>query len=334
MNTDVPLLGLDIGGTYVRAALGRGPQIIATRAATWPYGFSPTEELNFIADLALDLIDKTGIDEPVHGAGVSLAALLDGEGRVADWPNRPAWRGLAFRSLLESRLTMPIVVEDDANATALAELRYGAGRGYRHLLVMVVGTGTGAGLVLNGCLYRGAHGWAGEFGHLSVLPDGPACPCGNRGCLQMMASGRALERIADRGGLSGVEALTTAAKEGETWAEEALSDCGRWLGFAAANVVNLLDLEAVIVGGGLSVLGPPFWSTLSKTLQAGLLNPTHREVALHRAALADRAGVLGAIILAQQLINPHGSRLENTHGKSVGSISGPGGHRCLLGDFE
>lgn len=309
MNTDVPLLGLDIGGTYVRSAVGLGPRIIATQAASWPYGLSPTEELNFIAELALDLIDKTGINEPVQGAGVSLAALLDEEGRVADWPNRPQWRQLDFRSLLESRLTMPIVVEDDANATALAECKYGAGRGYRHLLVMVVGTGTGAGLILDGFLYRGAHGWAGEFGHVSVLPDGPACPCGNRGCLQMMASGRALERIADHGGLGGVEALTIAAKEGETWAAEALSSCGRWLGFAAANVVNLLDLEAVIVGGGLSALGSPFWSTLSETLQAGLLNPAHREVALHKAALADKAGVLGAIILAQQLINPHCSHL-------------------------
>jgi glucokinase len=308
MNTEVPLLGLDIGGTYVRAAVGLGPRIIVTKSAPWPYGLSPTEDLDFIAGLALDLIDKTGTNEPVQGAGVSLAALLDEEGRVADWPNRPQWRQLAFRSLMESRLAMPIVVEDDANATALAEWRYGAGRGYRHLLVMAVGTGTGAGLILDGFLYRGAHGWAGELGHLSVMPDGPACPCGNRGCLQMMASGRALEEIAERRGLSGVEALVIAAKEGETWAVEALSGCGRWLGFAAANMVNLLDLEAVIVGGGLSVLGPPFWSTLSETLQAGLLNPAHREVALHRAALADKAGVLGAITLAQQLINPHGSR--------------------------
>lgn len=321
MDANAPLLGLDIGGTQVRAAVGLGHRIIARRATTWPHGLSPTEELGFIADLALALMAETGMSESVRGAGVSLAAMLDRDERVANWPNRPAWRGLAFRSLLESRLSMPIMVEDDANATALAEFRYGAARAYRHLLVMAVGTGTGAGLILDGRLYRGARGWAGELGHLSVLPEGPECACGNRGCLQMLASGQALERIALKRGIGGAEALTTAANAGEDWARMALGDCGRWLGYAAANVVNLLDLEAVIVSGGLSALGEPFWSTLSRTLQANLLNPAQRRVALRRGALPDTAGLLGAIILAQQLVTDC-SRAEDVNGESVSSIAG------------
>jgi len=301
METGPTLLALDIGGTQVRAARVRGSEILAQQALPWPPDLSPADEVNFVADLALNLLRRDEGGGRVEAAGVALAALTDEEGNVVSWPNRPAWRGLPFRSLLQVHLGLPVLVEDDANAAALAEWAFGAGRKYQHVLVMMVGTGVGAGLILNGNLFRGRHGWAGELGHLVVLPDGPACPCGNRGCLQVMASGRALDRLAAERGLTGAAAVTAAAEHGEAWAGEALTASGRWLGLAAANVVNLLDLEAVVIGGGLSGLGPPWWSTLDETLHARLLNPSHRTVALHRAVLPDTAGLLGAAYLARQM---------------------------------
>jgi glucokinase len=295
------VVGLDIGGTNVRAALANDGRIVAIQSARWPPDLAAADEVMFAADLALALIDQTGARGAVRAAGVSLAALVDGDGTVVQWPNRPAWRGLAVRALLEARLALPIVVEDDANAAALAEWTFGAAQGYQHVLVIMAGTGIGAGLILDGRLFRGRHGWAGELGHIVVLPDGPDCACGRRGCLQTVASGRALERIAAAHGQPGATAIGDAAARGEAWARAALADCGRWLGLAAANVVNLLDLDAVVIGGGLSALGPPWWPALEAGLESNLLNATLRRVVLRRAALPDSAGLLGAVSLAWQL---------------------------------
>lgn len=302
------VLGLDIGGTQARAALADERQIIASRAVRWPPDLSPRDEVFFVADLALRLAAESGAAGLVRAAGVSLAALVDDAGAVADWPNRPSWRGLPFRALLEERLALPSIIEDDANAAALAEWKYGAGREYQNFMMMTVGTGVGAGLILDGRLHRGRHGWAGELGHVVVLPGGPACPCGHRGCLQTVASGRALERAGAERGLPDAEAVAAAARGGEGWAVEELAACGRWLGLAAANAVNLLDLEAVVVGGGLSTLGGPWWSAVGDTLRANLVNGEHRRVDLVKAALPETAGLWGAVGLAWQIAGPEGGR--------------------------
>lgn len=304
MNAETVVWGLDVGGTQVRAALASDGRIVTSRASVWPPNLSSVQEAHFVADQALDILREASGVGPVRAAGIALAALVDREGTVVHWPNRPEWRGLPLRPLLEERLGVPVLIEDDANAAALAEWTLGAGRGYRHLLIMTIGTGVGAGLILDSKLFRGQQGWAGELGHLVVQADGPVCACGHRGCLQMMASGRALARVATEHELAGAEAVTAAAEQGEAWALEALERCGHWLGLAAANVVNLLDLEAVIVGGGLSTLGAPWWSALENTLRANLLNPNHRDVALHRAALPDTAGLLGAVAIALQTEQP------------------------------
>jgi glucokinase len=291
------VLGLDIGGTHVRAALAYGRQIIASRGDKWPTGLSPDEELDFVADLALGLAGK----ERVSAAGVAMAALLDKDGNVVEWPNRTSWRGVPFRRSLAQRLNLPLVVEDDCNAAALAEFTFGAARGYRDVLVMMVGTGVGAGLILDGALFRGRQGWAGELGHMVMQADGPLCDCGHRGCLQMLASGRALERVAAQRGLKNAVEVSAAAERHESWAEEVLVQNGRWLGLAAANTVNMLDLEAVIVGGGLCRLGEPWWSGIEETLQTNLLAPLRRNVVVRRAELSDTAAVLGAISLTWHL---------------------------------
>lgn len=301
MRNDSAVLGFDIGGTRIRVALADGNRVIATGATLWPPGLSAAEELGHIADLAVALADARGKLEAVSAAGVSLAAMVDADGVVVSWPNRPTWRGLPFKALLEERLGVPVAVEDDANAAALAEWQFGAGRGYRNLMVMMAGTGVGCGLILDGSLFRGSSGWAGELGHQVMLPDGSECPCGRRGCLQTVASGRALERSAAARNLPDAAALSRAAEEGEAWAAEEIIACGGWLGLVAANVVNLLDLEAVIVGGGLCGLPAVWWGALSGRFDANLLNRDRRSVVLRKAALTEDAGLLGATSLARGL---------------------------------
>lgn len=300
LSADKVVLGLDIGGTQIRAGLARDHQLVASRSLRWPQGCAGVDEVHFVADIARDLLWGAGLTRAA-AVGVSLAALVDEQGTVVSWPNRPSWQGLSVRRVLEARLGSPIEIEDDANAAALAEWHFGSGQGYRHLLVMMVGTGVGAGLILDGKLLRGRQGWAGELGHLVVQRDGPVCPCGHRGCLQMLASGRALERIAATHDFADVAALPALADQGVAWATRAIDECGIWLGLGAANVVNLLDLEAVVIGGGLTALGERWWAALEQTLDATILNAAQRSVSLHRAALSDTAGLLGAIELAHQI---------------------------------
>lgn len=302
MLTEATVLGFDVGGTWIRVALADKSRMIATKATRWPSDLSPVEEVNFVADLAIELALMWGKTESVLTAGVSLAAMVDADGTVIAWPNRPHWHDLRFKNILETRLGVPVVIEDDANSAALAEWRFGAGRGYRDLMVMTVGTGVGCGLVLNGSLFRGRAGWAGELGHQVMVPDGILCPCGRRGCLQTVASGRALERVAATRNLPDVAAIVNASVEGQAWASEELAASGRWLGLAAANVANLLDLEAVIVGAGLSALSAPWWNALSEMFYANLLNRDYRQVNLHKAALAEMSGLVGATGLAWQLV--------------------------------
>lgn len=299
-NLDAPLLAIDIGGTYVRAALTQQQKIIASTTVRWPAHLTPVGEVEFIADVALNMVNEASWLAPVCAAGIALAAQLDERGNVVQWPNRPAWQNLEFTPLLTKRLGVPIAVDDDANAASLAEWTFGAGYGCRNLAVIAVGTGVGAGLILNGQLFRGRCGWAGELGHTVMKHDGPVCSCGRRGCLQALASGRVLEQAVTAHNLSSVQDVITAVEKRETWATQLVERCGYWIGLAAANVANLLNLEAVVISGSLSKLPNPLWPALEDAFLTHLSNHMHQPVALHRSTIPDTAGLLGAMIIAQQ----------------------------------
>jgi glucokinase len=294
MNTLV--VGLDVGATHVRALASRGGERLAEARLAWPAALGAEAELALVIELARDVARRAGA--PARAVGLACAALCDSDGRVVSWPNRPSWVGLPLRARLAERLRAPVQVEDDANAAALGEWRLGAGRAYRSGLVVAVGTGVGAGLVLDGRLWRGSNGWAGELGHVIAVPGGPACGCGRRGCVQALASGRALERTARAHDLTRGADVGAAAAGGAAWALEALRECGLQLGLAAANAVTLLDLDAVIVGGALGLSGAPFWPALAQSFDEHVLPVGTRRVALERAQLGDDAALLGAVGLA------------------------------------
>lgn len=289
------ILAFDIGGTHVRAAVIEDGRLIRDVKRRWsesPRG--PEDDVRVLEEMKVEL---AGADElPV---GVALGALVDRDGVVLEWPNRPLWVGAGARALIERALGAAVSIDDDANCAAVAEWKLGAARGASHALVMTIGTGIGSGLIAGGALLRGSRGWAGELGHVTMDPEGPACSCGRRGCLQALASGRALEREAKRNERDGVAALFAAAEAGESWAVEALAASARWLGIAAANAVNLLDLEVIVVGGGLGAIFPErWWQDARNALFANILGRKHRTVRLERAAFGDTAGLLGAALLA------------------------------------
>jgi glucokinase len=230
-----------------------------------------------------------------------------------------AWRNEPLRDEVAARVDLPVVVENDANAAAWAEWRFGAGRGEDRLVCVTLGTGIGGGIVLDGAVQRGRHGMAGEFGHMVVYPDGHRCECGNRGCLEQYASGNVLGREARelaRAGspvtmplmerVGGVvddlvgPVITEAARDGDPCAIELFEDVGRWLGIGLANLAAALDPGIFVIGGGVSDAGElllrPARLSFRRTLTGRGFRPEPRIVA---AALGPEAGLVGAADLAR-----------------------------------
>jgi glucokinase len=255
------IIGIDIGGTKCAACLARGGQIV--RREDFPTADEPGPDavLRRLAATAEGLLSRHRVPrERVIGVGVSCGGPLDPEeGLILSPPNLPGWDGVPARRILEQALSLPVRIENDANATAVAEWRLGAGRGFRSLAFLTVGTGIGAGLILDGKLYRGKAGLAGEVGHSTILPDGPLCRCGKRGCLEALASGSSIGRRAQAAAkehpdsiLAGRELtgrdVVEAARAGDALAREALLESARYLGIGIANLLQILDLERVILG--------------------------------------------------------------------------------------
>jgi glucokinase len=263
------ILGIDIGGTKCAASLGRangellGRKSLLTRSGDR----SPEQILIELATLARELVAEAGASQrDIRGVGVSCGGPLDTRtGIVYAPPNLPAWVAVPVRTILQSQLGLPVWVENDANATALAEWLFGAGRGARNLIFITMGTGVGGGIVLDGRLFRGTNDLAGELGHQTILIDGPLCGCGKRGCLEALASGPSIARLARESLMYGrhkrvlalaggrpsditAEHVVVAAREGDPFAVGILAEAGNYMGLGIANLIQILNPEIVILG--------------------------------------------------------------------------------------
>jgi len=252
----------------------------------------------------------------VRAIGVGAAGLVEaGTGRLIFAPNL-AWRNALLTDHLWDAIGLPAFADNDNNAAAWGEYRHGAARGYRHVLFVGVGTGIGGGIIVDGKLLRGAHGFAAEIGHIVVEPAGPLCGCGNHGCWEQVASGHALTRagrdaasqhpqsmIARRcgGDPSKVTGplVTEAARAGDPVARGILARVGRRLGEGIAGLVNVLDPEVVVVGGGVAAAGDLLMGSARIAFSTSVEAPAHRpEVPLVVATLGNDAGAVGAAALA------------------------------------
>jgi glucokinase len=233
-----------------------------------------------------------------------MPGLITPSGTVFSPINLPFCDGVPLADLISEASGLPTVVANDANAAASGEHLFGAGRVFDSFLMITIGTGVGGGVILDGHLWEGADGFAGEFGHLTVFPDGPDCPCGNTGCLERYSSAtaivnRALSEGWSREGLT-ADSLAAEALAGNDRAAEIFTVAGRALGLAAAIVVNLLNIQAIIVGGGVSRSFPLFAPAMESEMRRRAFYPSVASVQLVRGELGDDAGVLGAAARAMK----------------------------------
>lgn len=297
-------IGIDVGGTKVAAAVVDEAGHVAEELRKGTPSTSYPDLLTTIAGAAADLASR----HDVTGVGLAIAGnvRIDGSG-VLFSPNIPALADEPLRDDLVTRLGLPVVVANDADAAAWAEFRFGrhlsVGEGGDDLLMVALGTGLGSGLVLDGRLYRGAHGFAGEAGHLPVVRDGRPCPCGSRGCWERYASGTALVQAYREGGgdpaRSGPQ-ITSAARADDPAAVGAFTEVGWWLGYGLAGLVAVLDPGVVVVGGGVAEAGELLLIPARQALAATVTGAGRRPLPpLSPARLGTLAGIVGAADLAR-----------------------------------
>lgn len=318
MQTDGLAIGVDIGGTKILAGTVTSDGQIAAMARRPTPRHDADSVLETVAEAVRELADAA--TEPISGVGVGVAGLVDRDrSRVYFAPNL-RWAQVPVRTLLEASTGLPVVVENDGNVAAWGEYRFGAGQGVSDMVLVTVGTGIGGGFVVDGRLFRGAHGAAGEIGHINAVPDGRPCGCGRNGCWEQYASGNALVRearslAADRrseaglllslgdGTPEGVQGheVTEAARAGDPIAIEAFSNVGSWLGRGLADLAAVLDPEAFVVGGGVSESGDLLLASARQTLADKLIGQQNRPApAVRSAQLTNQAGIVGAADLSRE----------------------------------
>ncbi len=309
-------VGVDVGGTKVAAGVvdGEGTILEKTRRPT-PFT-DPGETADAIASAVLELAQTYEVD----AVGVGAAGFVDATRSTVLFAPNLAWRQEPLEHEVERRIRLPVVVENDANAMAWAESRFGAGRGEDFLVCITLGTGIGSGIIMGGELCRGRWGLGGELGHIRVVPHGRRCGCGNRGCWEQYASGHALVaeardlarsapamagRLLELGagsseGVGGAE-VTDAALEGDRAALECFRVVGGWLGQGLADVAAVLDPGRFVIGGGLGAAGDVLLEPARKAFAEALTGRGHRQVAEIRVAqLGPDAGLVGVADLARR----------------------------------
>jgi len=312
-------LGIDVGGTGIKGAAVSADGALAHRSER----ATPAQDMDAIggaiSDLVRELADRCERDGQTVGAvGVACAGFIDASGSTVLFAPNLAWRDAPLKARLEASVGRPIFLENDANAAAWGEFRFGGARDADDMLLVTIGTGVGGGIVSDGELLRGSEGIAAEIGHMRVVPEGIRCGCGNRGCLESYASGTALVREArelvsggsphagalsdlcggDPAALTG-QMVTQAASAGDPAATELFADLGRWLGEGIASMVALLDPELVVIGGGVSEAGDLLLAPTEAAFARQLTGRGHRRQAdIVLALLGNDAGMIGAADLA------------------------------------
>ena len=309
-------IGIDVGGTKVLGGVvdEAGKVLTTARKDTPRQGGSALTQT--IADVAKELLEQYS----VASVGVSAAGFVSSDRKtMLATPNIADWNGVDLDNQLSTLIGLPVVIENDANAAAWGEAKFGAGKNQDHMMMLTVGTGIGGGIVVNGALYRGAFGIAAEFGHMRVVPEGHICGCGARGCFEQYASGNALLRHAreainaspevarnllSRGdgtvaGLTG-QAITDAARDGDPVALAAFNTTGQWLGAGIASLAVLLDPACVVIGGGGidagEILLKPTRESLERNMPFAGKHPYPQIIA---AQLGNEAGLVGVADLAR-----------------------------------
>jgi len=297
------VLGIDFGHSHVQVAIAdMARNVRAERRCDLDVNHHAVEALDTSARLAAETLAESGFERSsLVGAGIGIPGPVDREhGTAGSATILPGWVGLRIASEMQRRLGIPVEIENDANLGALAELTWGAGRDCSNFAYVKAATGIGAGLVIDGRLLRGASGTAGEIGHTTLDEEGALCYCGNRGCLETVASGPSIIRLVANGsdGADGsaltLEHVIELVVDGDVRARRAVSDAGREIGVAVAGLCNLINPERVIVGGMLSRAGEVLLQPLRESLRRHAVQAAAEKVEVVQAVFVERAELLGS----------------------------------------
>ncbi|MGK5545364.1 ROK family transcriptional regulator [Streptomyces sp. URMC 127] len=296
------VVGVDFGHTHLRVAVGNLAQrVLAEDAEPLDVDASAAQGLDRAEHLVRRLIDDAGIDPAkIVGVGLGVPGPIDVEtGTLGSTAILPGWAGTNPRDELASRLSVPVHVDNDANLGALGELVWGAGRGAADLAYIKVASGVGAGLVINGQIYRGPGGTAGEIGHITLDESGPVCRCGNRGCLETFTAARYVLPLlhSAHGADLTVARMVQLAREGDPGCRRVISDVGRHIGSGVANLCNLLNPRRVVLGGDLAPSGELVLAPIRESVSRYAIPSAARQLEVVPGALGGRAEVLGALAL-------------------------------------
>ncbi len=309
------ILGIDIGGTKTLVGVvEQSGTILSAKRVETPGSLGPDRALSLIKSAGQEVIEKAGVG--IDAIGIGCGGPLDRKsGTLHSVPNLPGWEGLCLTDIFSKEFGAPAYLDNDATAAAIGELYFGAGKGCRNFAFFIVSTGIGGGIIIDGKPYRGYGDNAGEFGHQKILPDGPSCPCGDRGCLESLASGTSIARIARERLLEKpktvlwnwintpaditAELVARAAQLGDQFASNIWFEAMYNLGLGVTNVVNILNPQLVILGGGVTKAGEEMvFEPVKKVVRERAMKALAADVEVVPARNGDNVGLLGAVAVA------------------------------------
>lgn len=306
------VIGVDLGGTKLLAGVVDSTLAVHHRAQRSSRGREASDVLATVESAVLEAREAAGGE--VRGVGFGIPSVVDPATGVALSTVHLPLQDVPFRDLMSERLGLPVWVDNDANASLLAEARFGAARGAQHAVMLTLGTGIGGAVLVDGRIVHGARGGAGELGHMTVDIDGPICPCGNVGCLEVLASGTAVGREGERVARSAPGSalarahvagrpitgmlVTELAHDGDAAARDVLALIGMRLGVGIVGLVNALNPSVVVIGGGVIAGGDLILEPARQVVRERALRPSGTDVRIEAARFGAESGMLGAAVLA------------------------------------
>ncbi len=307
------VIGVDLGGTNLRSSLlnPEGDVLDRHKEATQAAEGWKSVVARLVQSIRkqADIAESKGLE--VAGVGVGAPGVIQVEqGIVVKSPNFPDWNNLPLKRLLQEKINLPVFIENDANAAALGEQWRGAGKNIRSMILMTLGTGVGGGIILDNTIWHGADGMAGEIGHMTIIPDGRRCSCGNVGCLETYASARGIVQSyreafepSVRKTSQKLEHITSedvyeAAKGGSEIARVVMKDMGRKLGIGIANLINIFNPELIVIGGGVKEAWHLFIDSAREEMMRRAFEVPAKRTQILPSLLGDDAGMIGAAAVA------------------------------------
>ena len=319
----LPVLAIDLGGTKIRTAIisNKGQIIAKDYSLTLAYEGLEAVTGRILSDVDCLLSLRNLDSSQLHSISIAAAGAIDFEkGLITSSPNLPGWHNVPLREIVKDKYRVDTFLINDASAAALGEHEFGAGRGVDNLILLTVGTGIGGGIIIDGKLYCGSSGSAGEIGHMTIDVNGQRCNCGNTGCLETLASGTAMAREAikrikqgERSSLTEIvegeiesitaEKVSVAAQGGDSLASEVIFKAATYLGVGMVNLVNIFNPEMIIVGGGVAKMGDLLLDPARQVVKERAFELSAQAVRIVPAQLGDDSGLLGAAAFAFQQKN-------------------------------